>query len=502
MWLLQDERKGGDAIKRLLERYDNTMWKYSPSLIVSSLLLALLFSCSDDEFSTSTSCRLSFSVDSVALDTVFSQVPTVTKTFWVYNKSGSGIRCSNIRLEKGNQTGFRVNVDGSYLGASEGYQVNDIEVRSGDSIRVFVELTSPANHREEPSLLEDNLVFSLESGVQQRVNLNAWTWDALSRTDMLINRDSVISSSRPMIIYGGITVAEGATLTIGAGTTLYFHQDAGIDVYGRLLVEGDASNNVVLRGDRIDRMFDYLPYDRVSGQWQGIHFYESSYDNVINYADIHSTYNAIVCDSSDVGRVKLRLCNSVVHNCQGYGVHSTHSYVDIVNSQVTNTLESCVSVVGGWARVLQCTLAQFYPYDANRGAALSFNNTPTIPLYAFQCVNSLVTGYADDVVMSVADTTTAYSYYFDHCILRTSAISDTVNVKDVIWEDPKDSLAGGVRHFKDVDIDLLKYDFRLDSLSTAVGKALPLDSLPFDRLGIRRDEHPDIGCYEFVPSSH
>ena len=47
-----------------------------------------------------------------------------------------------------------------------------------------------------------------------------------------------------------------------------------------------------------------------------------------------------------------------------------------------------------------------------------------------------------------------------------------------------------------IDIDLIKYDFRLDSLSTAIGKAKPNADLPNDRLGIRRDEEPDIGCYE------
>ena len=44
----------------------------------------VLFSCTDDDdFSTSAALRLTFSEDSVAFDTVFSQVPTATKTFWV-----------------------------------------------------------------------------------------------------------------------------------------------------------------------------------------------------------------------------------------------------------------------------------------------------------------------------------------------------------------------------------------------------------------------------------
>ena len=158
-------------------------WMTSRAVLTKALAaLAALFAlaaCDDDTFSTSPGHHLSFSTDTISLDTVFSQVPTPTKTFWVYNRSGSGLRCTNIMLAKGNQTGFRVNVDGSYLGASSGYQVSNMEVRDKDSLRVFVELTSPSNRNVDPTLLEDDLVFYLESGEVQRVNLRAWTWDAL-----------------------------------------------------------------------------------------------------------------------------------------------------------------------------------------------------------------------------------------------------------------------------------------------------------------------------------
>ena len=317
----------------------------------------------------------------------------------------------------------------------------------------------------------------------------------------MVSTDSTLHTTRPVIVYGGITVAEGATLTIGPGTTLYFHEDAGIDVHGRLIVVGTAESNVVMRGDRLDRMFDYLPYDGVSGQWRGIHFYESSYENEVNFADIHSTYDAIVCDSSDVARLKLNLYNSVVHNCQGYGLLSTHCVVDVVNCQLTNTLRDCLAIYGGVARVMQCTIAQFYAFDASIGAALRFANfrdEHVYPLYDFTCINSLVTGRFDDVVMGEADSTATYKFAFDHCMLRTPAIDDTVNVRDVIWELPEDTVGCGAKHFKKIDHDMLRYDFRLDSLSTAIGKARVIEALPLDRRGVPRDSLPDIGCYEYV----
>ena len=110
--------------------------------------------------------RLAFSIDSVTVDTIFSRVSSSTRTFWVYNKGKSGIRCQNVRLAKGNQTGFRVNVDGIYLGASEGWQTSDIEIRRGDSIRVFVEATTPLTGKDFPQRITDYLVFTLESGVE------------------------------------------------------------------------------------------------------------------------------------------------------------------------------------------------------------------------------------------------------------------------------------------------------------------------------------------------
>ncbi|MBQ7422641.1 MAG: right-handed parallel beta-helix repeat-containing protein [Prevotella sp.] len=466
---------------------------------------ALLAACSDDDsFTTSPANLLTFSTDTVRLDTIFSRVPTATKTFWVYNRSGDGIRCVNIRLQRGNQTGFRVNVDGVYLGQSAGYQVNDIDVRDKDSVRVFVELTSPQSMSDEPMLVEDDLVFTLESGVQQKVNLNAYAWDAELLRNVEIKTDSTIRSSKPIVIYGGLKVDSSATLTVGAGTTLYFHNDAGIDVYGKLIADGTAEQNVVFRGDRIDRMFDYLPYDRVPGQWQGIHFHASSYENELNFTDIHSAYDGIVCDSSGIQWLKLSLYNSVIHNCQGYGLVSTNCVLDVFNCQITNTLNDCAAFFGGGVMLRHCTIAQFYPFDANRGGALRFANyrgEQTYPLYQFDVYNTLVTGYADDVVMGDFRDSIAVAYKFDHCLLRTP--KDTTSnslLTDIVWEEPEDTTTGGVKNFLLMDTDNLKYDFRLDSLSKAVNAGVKLADgySDYDRLGLRRNDNPDIGAYEYT----
>ncbi|MBM6993280.1 MAG: right-handed parallel beta-helix repeat-containing protein [Prevotella sp.] len=470
-------------------------------LIVAGVMLGLMAACTDDEsFSNASSHVLTFSTDTVRLDTVFSNVPSATKSFWVYNNSGDGLRCQSVRLENAAKSGYRVNVDGVYLSEEKNYTVSDIELRNKDSVRVFVELTAPQTNALTPQQTSDNLVFTLESGVEQRVNLSAYAWDAVSMRNVRIDRDSVIDGNgRPVIVYGGIRVDSAATLTIAAGTTLYFHEDAGINVYGRLLTPGTPDNPVTLRGDRIDYMFDYLPYDRVPGQWQGLRFHDSSTGSVLQHTDIHSTYNGVVVDSSSVTQLKLSLENVTIHNCQGYGLLSENARLSLINTQITNTLNDCVRINGGEATINGCTLAQFYPFDSNRGYALHFAGKH--PIDNLSVMNTLITGYADDMLLGEpADSTTAFVYAFDHCIIRTPKVetADSVHFTQVYYENVEDTTTSGEKHFMTIDTDKLRYDFRLDSVSSAIGKANPQTATTNDHDGRTRDDLPDIGAYEYI----
>lgn len=459
-----------------------------------------LAACAEDEsFSTSRGDMLSFSVDTVKMDTTFSNVPTPTYSFWVYNRSGKGLRCTSVRLENGNQTGYRVNVDGSYLSPEAGYQTQDVEIRKGDSIRVFVELTSPIQHADDPQLVADNLLFQLESGLQQKVNLKAYSWDAQLISDLRVRENMTLQSHQPIVVRGGIRVDSLATLTIGAGTSLYFHENAGLQVYGTLKLQGTAGAEVVMRGDRIDRMFDYLPYDRTPGQWQGIELMSSSYNNEMTFADIHSAYHGILVDSSDVSRQKLLMQNSTVHNCQGYGVMIDSAKVQLYNCQISNTLQHPLYIHGGDVDINGCTIAQFYPFDARRETAIGFR----APLPNLTVKNSLVTGYHDDeVVWSEPKEGESLNFLFDHCVLRTEKMQtdDSLKFTHVIYEDLKDTVKFGEKHFKLFDTDNLMYDFHLRKESAAVGVADPATSLPTDRNGMRRKEQPAVGCYEVEDS--
>ena len=414
--------------------------------------MVLLTACEDnDTFSASRGNLLSFPADTLELDTVFSTVPSATYAFWATNRSEDGIRINTVRLERGNQSGFRVNVDGTYLDPVG----SDFEVRKGDSILVFVEITTRENHALEPQLVEDNLLFMLESGVVQSVNLRTYSWDAQKIDSLVIRRDTTIESSVPLVVYRDIRVEEGATLTL-RNTELYFHDGAGMEVNGQLMAD-----NCLFRGDRLDHMFAYLPYDRISGQWRGINISKMSDYNEFRNSVIRNAVDALVCDST-----QLKMENCMVHNSSGAGIKATNCDVMLSYCILSNTLGDCLSVAGGIVYVDHCTLAQFYPFSAKRGAALRFTNAAR-GLY-IDCINSLVTGYESDVVMGeVTDTLIAYDMHFADCVLRTDSVADDERFERIIWETPKDTVQGK-QHFRTVDEDNLYYDFRLDSISPAL----------------------------------
>ncbi len=465
-----------------------------------------LAACSDDDsFTTSRSNLLSFDTDTLSLDTVFSTVPSPSKIFMVRNESGDGIRIQNVRLQNGNQTGFRVNVNGTYLSEEAGFQTNDMELRDGDSLRVFVELTTALTNDTLPKLVGDNLVFTLESGVSQQVRLQAWSWDAWLLNNVFVSKDSTVSNEhgKPVVIYGGMTVGEGATLTIAPGTTLYFHDDAGLDVKGTLKVQGEPGREVTMRCDRLDRMVSNLTYDNNPGQWQGITIDSASVNNEIVYTDIHgATYGINVLQQPDSTMQKLTLRNSTVHNIKGNGVYIDRGKAQIENTQISNTLGTSLYVAGATVDVNNSTIAQYYPFDSSRGNAIYFSNSQADPFSAIHMTvrNSIVKGYADDEVIWARDTLMPQmDVRFEDNLLRTVMPTDFDSLMFVnnIMEDTQDTLTNGRNSFSLFDTYYFFYDFTPKEGSPAIGAANPLTATKTDRTGRARDEEaPDMGCFE------
>lgn len=482
--------------------------------------ICTFLACDDyDSFTTDRSTTLSFSRDTIAFDTLLTTIPSSTQTLTVFNHADKGLRITDVWLEGGAASPFRINIDGQDMSRSADNHVTDFEVRRRDSLIVRAEVTLPAWNADEPREVKDALVFALESGVQQRVPLIVVGRDAFFMRAYIIKKDTVFSSRRPVVITDSLVVAEGATLTLEAGAQLYFNDPAGLIVHGRLVANGTLADPVVLRCDRTDHMFDYLPYDRLPSRWQGIVLTATSFDNELNYVDLHGGSYGLRCDSSGVEKTKVTLTNCRLHNLGGHGLDVKDCRVEVANTEISNTLGDCVRLMGGYSHFTHCTLAQFYPLSANRGMAIDisfYEDSVTYhPLLQADFINCVATGYETDVVMipnldprqwgykgKVEEPVINFS--FNHCYIATELPADelyTSHFTDCVFESRKGDYVHE-KNFLLMDTHAFLYDFTPVEQSAIRGAA---DSticitFPLDRNGRNRlaDHQPDAGAYEFI----
>lgn len=483
---------------------------------VWSVLLALVVAlgvsgCVDRmEFSTDPRHRLAFSADTIAFDTLFTDVSSATQVFLIRNQNRENLSIAHAKVAGGEDSPYRVNIDGL-----AGTTFADLVIRGGDSMYVFVEVTIDPREQDEPFEVRDSLQFTLESGVTQQVIFTASGQDATVLRGEVVDIDTWLTAERSYLIYDSLRVEEGNTLYLAPGTRLFFADRVEMKVYGRVEAVGTADSLVVFRGARTDRMFDYLPYDRLSAQWGGITLHESSLDNVFEYCDIHSGTYGLRAKSTGMEENKVVMRNSQIHNVDEDALQLTLCKASFSNSLFTNAGGHCVNILGGQMDFLHCTIANFFPWKSTRGEAVSIANyveeeNKVYPLLGVNFANSIVTGSKDKELASMvvaktdtADWTEAAQYLFAHSVINSwqdARDPDTLHFAHIVWEH-KDSTAYGRGNFRTIDHDNFIYDFHLDSLSVARGAGGDeyLDLLPHDKDGgLRQGGSVDAGCFQYV----
>lgn len=468
-------------------------------LLLTAILAA---SCSEDaDFSADPALRLEFSCDTLSFDTLFTSIGSPTAIMKVYNRNSSSLRISSVRLAGGAEGGFRMNVDGQYAD-----YVSDIEIRKGDSLYLFFEATLPSNGAESPLVVTDSVQFTLESGIQQTVTLLAYGRDVQLLRGRLFDSDATIAAGH-YIVYDSMLVAPGATLTIAPGATLYFHKDVELIVRGRLLARGTTKEPICFRGDRIDNMFDYLPYDRIPGQWGGIIIDSLSVGNVFAHCDIHSAKYGILVQEGDTSRLRMRVESCRIENFDGNALESIGARIEVVNSLIANARGNCVKVVGGNVRFLHCTIANFYVWK-QRDVALALHNSiegRPAPLRNALFANCIITGSKDDELMgyltTLGDTIPDCANYRFVSSLINTIDEENENFVDVIYDD-KEVAPFAKEHFRLIDNDIFAYDFHLSDSTSARGIASGEYSgmFKYDLDGVERpDSLADVGCFQYVP---
>lgn len=467
---------------------------------VLSLVVAMVFAaCSDEEsFTSSPAKQLQFSEDTISFDTVFTAMGSSTQWLKVFNPNSEGVRLSSVRLASGGESGFYINVDGQ-----SGTEFRNVEIAHKDSIFIFVEVNVDPTDKDSPVLIEDSIVFTHQSGARQYVQLRAYGQDVIILKDVRFDTDTTLSATRPYLIYDSLVVASGCTLTLPEGANLYFHARTSLIVHGTLLSQGTLEHPIMLRGDRIDRMFDYLPYDRLDSQWGGVWLAPDSKDNVLEFTDIHSGAYGVYCDGKETDDRKLTMTNSTIHNVAGSGLRLNLCTAYVANSQISNASLYCVDILGGYADFVHCTIAQFYPWKEYAGAVMMTNtrNDTIVDLHRASFFNCYITGRQEDEIFGqrAADSEYAkveFNYHFENCVLATVIADDDTNFVACTL----DTLEHHADNFRTIDIENYIYDFRLDSLSVARGRASDgyLLDYPTDRYGVERKAGSvDAGCYQY-----
>ena len=471
------------------------------TLLYIGLLSILLGACVEDfEYSSDPSLQLEFSCDTISFDTLFSEVMSPTAKFLVHNRSSKSLRINSVRLYGGDASPFSVLVDGQY-----GALMHNLEIRAKDSLYVLASVTVDRHGNDIPFLVKDSLIFTLESGVEQSVLLLAYGRDVTFMRGENILADTILPAGH-YVIYDSLTVSQEATVSLLPGTTLYFHDKAFMRVDGTLKAEGTATAPVIFRGDRTDRMFSYLPYDRIPGQWDGLVFSPTSNGNRLVHCDIHSANYGIKVEQGDTALQRITIESSKVQNFHGNALELVMARATALNSLFANAQGNCVKVVGGNVDFVHCTIANFYVWK-KRDVALTLHNSidgAPAPLHNAFFSNCVIVGSKEDELMgylsNLGDTVpNAVNYYFENSLINTIDTADSCFVN--ITYDSIDVSPFGKEHFRLIDHDVFDYDFRLTSESKARGIASGdyLESLPVDIDGTPRTaDAVDAGCFQYV----
>ena len=502
-------------------------------------------SCREDfEFEHSTG-SLEFSKDTVYLDTVFTNIGSSTYTLKVYNRSNKDIKIPSIRLGEGDQSKYRLMVDGV-----PGKVFSDVELLAKDSMFVFIETTidySEYANNETTFLYNDQIFFDTGAN-QQKVELVTLVQDAIfikpnrsipdnikekltlsgNASDILgheLNTADELhwTNEKPYVVYGYAMVPNTKTLIVDQGARVHFHADSGliVDSNGTLQINGalsstdDLENEVVFEGDRLEPEFADVP-----GQWGSIYILSAN-ENTINHLTLKNAVVGIFMDVllSDDVQPKLTIANSQIYNCANFGILTRHAVINGDNLVANNAGQASVALTqGGTAKFRNCTFANYFG---------SFNQVPVL-INDYADVNVEANGQPQ-VERRISDV----NANFDNCILYGSS-NFGASLENKFPADAEFKCVFNHCLFKFVDfsnqlknnplyptitndVNLVLYnecviakssfqdkpDFQdplhnklnIGPASVAINKGDTATQLPLDILGFSRAEKTDIGAY-------
>lgn len=518
------------------------------------LICVVLFSCKKDTNRSIVENSLSFSVDTLLFDTVFTNVGSATRYLKVYNNSDVDLNLNSVRLGKGTTSSFRVNIDGE-----PHHNIQNTLIRSGDSLYIFADVTIDPNSINNPFVETDSILFQYDN-YSQHVKLRAWGRNAHyysafpdyqqyepyeSNQDIIsiceffncydpnfpaenindslycysVDQNTTWDNDKPHVIYGSLIVRDQAQLNINEGAEVYLHNNSSIIILnGNINAEGSLGNEITFQSDRSDS-HSITNYDQTPGQWGGIWILPGNTGNKMDYVKMKNGQIGIEVTGLpelEPSATSLTITNSIIYNMSNIGMWATNSQVYGANLLMVNCGQYLLTLYqGGDYDFKHCTFVNPYPAFGRQNPSIYITNYHenenqthySTDLKKASFGNCIIDGHLENEILLAKQNDAEFEYFFDHCVVKVS--EDFLNEMEVNfeidWDNNTNSIIRlnnnencGISNFNQNDLTMSKLDFYLANQSVAIGSgSVDIASQePIDMDGINRVFSPDIGCFE------
>ncbi len=500
-------------------------------LIAFSLVSFLLWSTScrkDFEYEASAG-NLSFSKDTVYLDTVFSNIGSSTYTLKVYNTTKDDVLVPSISLKNGPESFYRLNVDGV-----AGKQFTNIPIYAQDSLFILIETTIAITDSSSKELLYTDAIQFDSAPFQQEVELVTLARDAVFlfpksgteenpqsivlESDEAGNQIKVIgfefkdeelnfTNNKPYVIYGYGIVPDGKELQIEAGARVFFHKDSGIIIQNgaRINVNGTLSQDaelldgeVIFEGDRLETAFADLP-----GQWGGIWMAKGSTDNYLDHLTLRNAVIGLFAEGTADNSIETitiknsRIYNSLKHNSWFKNAKVIAENV-VLGGAGSSTLR-CEN--GGTYSFTHCTIANYWVKGFRTRPALEINNGNSQGENSFDLIkadfkNCIIDGNNQSEISLRPNEMNLFNYSFHNCFIKYhSSNTEMSHLYDFENSEAYDTII--LNGFTDFFLPTKNhFEIGLDSDVIDKGELNAANTVPLDLSGIERTVAPDLGAYQ------
>ena len=494
-------------------------------------ILISVCSCRSDFETVSSTGDLSFSKDTIYLDTVFTNIGSSTYRLKVYNKSKNDIRIPTIQLAKGLNSKYRMTVDG--MQGNNGKIFNNVDLLAKDSLYIFIETTANIKDANPIDLLyTDQIQFDSGENLQ-KVELVTLVQDAvflypkrfadgttetlpigdqkidgfyLDENDAVNGNELHFKNTKPYVIYGYAAVPSGKIVTFDAGTRVHFHANSGLIVSNKasIVVNGAASttarleNEVVFEGDRLEPDFSDVP-----GQWGTIWLTNGSTNNNLNHLTIKNGTIGLLIQNNDGTAVNIK--NTQIYNCANFGILAQTAKINGENIVINNAGQASLACsYGGNYKFTHCTFNNNWNSSQQVAVSISNYTTGALPeskdLTAATFNNCIIYGsYSNEMILN-KKTGSAFNYQFNNCLFKFD------NVSNQFSTNPDYQFGTDTAHYNAIilnkDPKFLKISlnkFNIDDTSAAFAKGNSAYLIPLDILGNTRTLPPDLGSYQNMP---